>query len=122
VRPYGRVGVGLSGRRAKGISVISLFLATLSCNSFLRSESEIPWFRHNINVITPFFLVCFPNPGQKHPPLQPIPVFPVGLAHIRSDLLWVNIDPAQALAGACIRYWLEVQDRYHASEMNRVLA
>jgi aspartate racemase len=32
---------------------------------------------------------------------------PVGLAHIGSDLLPISIDPTQALADACIRYWLE---------------
>lgn len=30
---------------------------------------------------------------------------PVGLAHIASDLLKVSIDPTQALADACLRYW-----------------
>jgi aspartate racemase len=47
---------------------------------------------------------------------------PVGLAHIRSDLLRISVDPTQALADACIRYWLEAQDKYHAGEMNRALA
>jgi aspartate racemase len=35
---------------------------------------------------------------------------PVGLAHARSDLLPLSIDPTQALADACIRYWLEARD------------
>lgn len=30
---------------------------------------------------------------------------PVGLAHIGSDLLPLCVDPAQALADACLRYW-----------------
>jgi hypothetical protein len=48
--------------------------------------------------------------------------FPAGLAHIRADLPRISVDPAQALADACIRYWLEAQGRYHASEMNQALA
>jgi aspartate racemase len=35
---------------------------------------------------------------------------PVGLAHARSDLLPISIDPTQALADACIRYWREARD------------
>ena len=30
---------------------------------------------------------------------------PVGLAHIASDLLTISVDPTQALADACLRYW-----------------
>jgi aspartate racemase len=32
---------------------------------------------------------------------------PVGLTHVRSDLSKISVDPTQALADACIRYWLE---------------
>jgi aspartate racemase len=35
---------------------------------------------------------------------------PVALAHARSDLLPISIDPTQALADACIRYWREARD------------
>jgi aspartate racemase len=35
---------------------------------------------------------------------------PVGLAHRRSDLLPISVAPTQALADACIRYWLEARD------------
>ncbi|MDR0578112.1 MAG: amino acid racemase [Candidatus Accumulibacter sp.] len=34
---------------------------------------------------------------------------PVGLAHARSDLLPISVDPTQALADACIQYWLETR-------------
>lgn len=36
---------------------------------------------------------------------------PVGLAHIHSDLLPISVDPTQALADACVRYWLENAER-----------
>ena len=34
---------------------------------------------------------------------------PVGLAHVRSDLLPISVDPTQALADTCVRYWLEAR-------------
>jgi aspartate racemase len=36
---------------------------------------------------------------------------PVGLAHIRSDLLSISIDATQALADACICYWRDSRER-----------
>ena len=35
---------------------------------------------------------------------------PVGLTYVCSDLLPVSVDPTQALADACVRYWLEARD------------
>ncbi|MDR2112249.1 MAG: amino acid racemase [Candidatus Accumulibacter sp.] len=35
---------------------------------------------------------------------------PVGLAQVRSELLPISVDATQALADACIRYWLEARD------------
>lgn len=40
---------------------------------------------------------------------------PVGLAHIRSDLISISVDATQALADACIRYWHEAHATAPAS-------
>ncbi len=40
---------------------------------------------------------------------------PIGLSAIASDLLPVCIDPAQALADACIRYWDDARERSPAN-------
>jgi aspartate racemase len=36
---------------------------------------------------------------------------PVGLAHVRSDLMKMSVDPTQALADACIQYWLDARSK-----------
>ncbi|MDR2451739.1 MAG: amino acid racemase [Candidatus Accumulibacter sp.] len=41
---------------------------------------------------------------------------PVGLAHIRSNLMKMSVDPTQALADACIQYWLEAREHRRGQE------
>lgn len=46
---------------------------------------------------------------------------PVGLAHIDSDLLPISIDPTQALADACVRYWLETRGNVTENAIEQAL-